>query len=116
VAVLTDEGCMSACEHFVSSMAEARALLCGAPTSGACGWIRPVDLPEGARVFVSQTFPLHTGGIPSPQLGIAPHVWAARNLADVRAGEDTALRAALKWVNSRAPLPARLQPLAPFAR
>ena len=47
VAVLTDEGCMSACEHFVSGMAEAGALLCGTPTSGACGWIRSVDLPGG---------------------------------------------------------------------
>ena len=44
VAVLIDEGCLSACEHFVSGMAEAGALLCGTPTSGACGWIRPVRL------------------------------------------------------------------------
>jgi C-terminal processing protease CtpA/Prc len=115
VAVLTDEGCMSACEHFVSGMAEAGALLCGTPTSGACGWIRPLDLPGGLRLNVSQTFPLHSGGIPSPQLGIAPHLWASRRLSDLRTGQDTALRAALVWLKSADPLPARFQPLTLFS-
>jgi len=116
VAVLTDEGCMSATEHFVSGMAEAGALLCGTPTSGACGWIRGINLPRGARLNVSQTFPLHTGGMPSPLMGIAPHIYANRTLADLQAGRDTALLAALNWVKSRDPLPERQQPLAPFAR
>jgi C-terminal processing protease CtpA/Prc len=115
VALLTDEGCMSACEHFVSGMLEAGALTCGTPTSGACGWIRPVPLPGGARINVSQTFPLHTGGIPSPELGIAPHIWAPRNLADLRTGKDTALFAALAWVKSAEPLPSRLQPMTPIS-
>jgi C-terminal processing protease CtpA/Prc len=113
VAVLIDEGCMSACEHFVSGMIEAGALTCGTPTSGACGWIRPVQLSGGVRVNVSQTFPLHTGGIPSPELGIAPHIWAPRTLADLRSGRDTALEAALKWVRGTEPLPVRMQPLPP---
>src|ERR1017187_1129067 len=115
VAVLTDEGCMSASEHSVSGMAEAGALLCGTPTSGACGWIRSLDLPGGLRLNVSQTFPLRTGGIPSPQLGIAPHLWAPRKLSDLRAGQDTALRAALDWLKSADPLPARVQPLTSFS-
>jgi C-terminal processing protease CtpA/Prc len=113
VAVLIDEGCMSACEHFVSGMIESGALTCGTPTSGACGWIRPVELSDGVRVNVSQTFPFHTGGIPSPELGIAPHIWAPRTLADLCSGKDTALEAALDWVRSTAPLPVRLQPLPP---
>ncbi|HSU56494.1 MAG TPA: S41 family peptidase, partial [Candidatus Dormibacteraeota bacterium] len=115
VAVLTDEGCMSATEHFVSGMVEAGALLCGSPTSGACGWIRHVVLPAGVTLHVSQTFPLHTGGIPSPMLGMAPHLWALRTLADLSAGEDTALRSALNWVNSTAPLPVRFQPMSSFS-
>ncbi|MBI5693319.1 MAG: hypothetical protein HZC55_24840 [Verrucomicrobia bacterium] len=116
VAVLTDEGSMSACEHFVSGMIEAGALACGTPTSGACGWIRTVELPGGVRLNVSRTYPLHTGGIPSPLLGIPPHLWAPRTLADVRAGRDTALAAALRWVQGTAPLPLRLQPVAPLSR
>jgi C-terminal processing protease CtpA/Prc len=116
VAVLTDEGCMSATEHFVSGMAEAGALLCGTPTSGACGWIRPLNLPGGARLNSSQTFPLHTGGMPSPLMGIAPHIYAHRTLADLEAGKDTALLAALRWVKSDDHVPERQQPLAPFAR
>ena len=116
VAVLTDEGCMSACEHFVSGMVEAGALACGTPTSGCCGWILPVDLPGGAKLHVARTYPLHTGGVPSPLLGIPPHLWAPRTLADVRAGQDTALEAALRWVQSSEPLPLRLQPVAPLAR
>jgi carboxyl-terminal processing protease len=116
VAILIDEGCMSACEHFVSGMIEAGALACGTPTSGACGWIRTVELPEGLRLNVSQTFPLHTAGIPSPMLGIAPHIWAPRMLAELRLGKDTALTAALTWLKSREAVPARLQPMAPFSR
>jgi C-terminal processing protease CtpA/Prc len=116
VAVLTDEGCKSACEHFVSGMIEAGALACGTPTSGCCGWIRTVELPGGAKLHVARTYPLHTGGVPSPLLGIPPHLWAPRTLEDVRAGRDTALEAALRWVRSSAPLPLRLQPVAPLAR
>ena len=116
VAVLADEGSMSACEHFVSGMVEAGALVCGTPTSGACGWIRNVQLPEGLRLNVSQTFPLHTAGIPSPLLGIAPHLWAPRTLADLRAGKDTALTAALNWIRTKDPLPNRLQPMATFSK
>lgn len=116
VAVLIDEGCMSACEHFVSGMIEAGALTCGTPTSGAGGWIRTVDLPGGARLRVSRTFPLHTAGVPSPQLGMAPHLWAPRRLSDLRMGRDTALQAALDWVKGATPLPPRLQPLEPLSR
>ena len=102
---------MSACEHFVSGMVEAGALLSGTSTSGACGWIRPVELPGGARVNVSQTFPLHTGGIPSPLLGMAPHVWRPRTLPDLRKGRDGALEAALDWIKSDDALPERRQPI-----
>jgi carboxyl-terminal processing protease len=110
VAVLADEGSMSACEHFVSGMVEAGALLCGTPTSGACGWIRPMSLPHGARVNVSRTFPLHTGGIPSPLLGIAPHIWAPRDLVGLQQGADAAGVAAARWLKSSYPRPPRFQP------
>jgi carboxyl-terminal processing protease len=111
-AVLTDEACRSACEHFVSGMAEAGAMLCGSSTDGACGWIRPVELSGGARLYVSRTLPLHTGGVPSPMLGIVPHLWLPPTLPDLRAGRDAALTNAVEWVRSDAPLPAR--PLARY--
>jgi C-terminal processing protease CtpA/Prc len=115
VAVLIDEGCMSACARFVSGMIEAGALTCGTPVSGACGLIRKVELPGGLRLDVSRTFPLNTGGIPLPQFGLAPHLWTPRTLDDVRTGEDTALVAALGWVKSKDPLPRRVQPLVTYS-
>ena len=59
VAVLINEGCASACEHFVSGMFEAGALLVGTPTIGACGWSKGIDLPAGVTLRCSLTFPLH---------------------------------------------------------
>lgn len=59
VAVLINAGYCSACEHFVSGMKEAGALLVGEPTTGACGWSKPINLPGGAVLYVSKTFPIH---------------------------------------------------------
>jgi hypothetical protein len=67
------------------------------------------------RLNVSRTLPLHTGGIPSPQLGMAPHIWAPHSLEDLRGGRDAALAAALAWLRSNEPLPVRLQPIWPLA-
>lgn len=110
VAVLTDEGCASACEHFVSGMIGAKAYLVGMPTNGACGWIRRIDLPGGAILFCSRTFPLH-GGTPSPLHGLEPHVRTPLTRADLRSGKDAALEQALRWLRSGDPLPLRQQPV-----
>ncbi|MEM1569561.1 MAG: S41 family peptidase [Candidatus Bathyarchaeia archaeon] len=99
VAVLINAGCCSACEHFVSGMKEAGALLVGEPTTGACGWSRPIDLPGGAVLYVSKTFPIH-GKTPSPLNGIKPHIKATPRLKDLQAGRDVALEAALKTLLS----------------
>jgi C-terminal processing protease CtpA/Prc len=115
VAVLTDEGCMSACGRFVSGMIEAGALTCGTPTSGACGLMRTIELPAGLRLTVSRTFPLHSGGVPSPQFGLAPHLWTPKTLTDLRAERDAALQAALRWIRSNEALPRRSQPVATYA-
>jgi hypothetical protein len=95
VAVLINEGCASACEHFVSGMFEAGALLIGTPTTGACGWSKNVDLPGGVTLRCSLTFPLH-GKVPSPLHGIAPHHLVTPTIADVRAGRDTVLEKAIE--------------------
>ncbi len=93
VAVLINEGCASACEHFVSGMFEAGALLVGTPTTGACGWSNNIDLPGGVSLRCSLTFPLH-GKVPSPLHGIEPHHLVTPTIADIRAGRDTVLEKA----------------------
>ena len=90
VAVLINEGCCSATEHFVSGMVEAGALLVGVPTTGACGWSKGHDLGDGVKLRCSLTFPLH-GKMPSPLHGILPHVLVLPTLKDVRKGYDPVL-------------------------
>jgi hypothetical protein len=98
VAVLINEGCASACEHFVSGMFEAGALLVGTPTTGACGWSNGIDLPGGVTLRCSLTFPLH-GKVPSPLHGIEPHHLVAPTIEDIRAGRDTVLEKATTLLN-----------------
>lgn len=93
VAVLTNEGCVSACEHFVSGMFEADALLVGRPTTGACGWSQGIELPCGVTLVCSLTFPLH-GKVPSPLHGIEPHHLVEPTIDDIRSGRDTILEKA----------------------
>lgn len=93
VAVLINEGCASACEHFVSGMYEAGALLVGTPTVGACGWSKRIELPAGVELRCALTFPLH-GKMPSPLHGIEPHHLVAPTIEDIRAGRDTVLEKA----------------------
>ena len=100
VAVLIDEGCRSACEHFVSGMIGAGAVTVGSATDGACGWIRTVELPGDARLRVSRTFPLHAGGLPSPLQGMRAEIYVPRTLPDLRAGRDAALEAAVASVRA----------------
>jgi len=98
VAVLTNAGCASACEHFVSGMFEAGALLVGTPTSGACGWSKGIDLPAGVKLRCSLTFPLH-GKVPSPLNGMPPHHLVMSTIEDIRADRDTVLEEAIALLN-----------------
>jgi len=100
VAVVTDEACMSACVHFVSGMRSAGARLFGTPTDGACGWLQQVALGPGVALQVARTFPLQTTGAPA-LLGISPDQRIRRTLADVAAGRDPAVDAALAHVAAR---------------
>ena len=94
IAVLTNEGCASACEHFVSGMFEAGAVLVGRPTTGACGWSKGIDLPGGVTLACALTFPLH-GKVPSPLHGIEPHHLVTPTIDDIRSGRDTILEKAM---------------------
>ncbi len=81
------------CEHFVSGMeASGVAALIGRPTTGACGWSRNIELPGGATLWCSLTFPFH-GKEPSPLHGIPTHIcWCCRRAGGAagREGRDSA--------------------------
>jgi C-terminal processing protease CtpA/Prc len=98
---------MSACEHFVSGMdASGVALLVGVSTTGAGGWIRTVELPGGATLRCSRTFPLH-GHRPSAMSGIPPHVHVSPTIESLRSGSDIVLDTAVERLRSGEPLPER---------
>ena len=99
VAVLINQGCASACEHFVSGMFEAGALLVGTPTIGACGWSKEILLPGGVSLRCALTFPLH-GKVPSPLNGIEPHYLVTPTITDLRGGRDTVLEKAITLLNA----------------
>lgn len=95
VAVLTNEDCASACEHFVSGMrASGAAILVGRPTTGACGWSKPIPLPGGATLRCALTFPFH-GAEPSPLHGIEPDLLVLPTLEALRAGRDLVIEDAI---------------------
>ena len=95
VAVLTNEDCASACEHFVSGMrASGAALLVGRPTTGACGWRKSIPLPGGSVLYCSLTIPFH-GAEPSPLHGIAPDRLVLPTLEALRAGRDLVIEEAV---------------------
>lgn len=112
VAVLIDEACASACEHFVSGIeAMKRVLLVGMPTNGAGGGPTGVKLPDGTRVAISRALGLRVNGVVFEGHGIPPHIYSAPTLSDLRQGRDAAIDLAKEWIGSGKDLPARIQPL-----
>lgn len=112
VAVLIDEGCASACEHFVSGIeAMGRVLLVGRPTNGAGGGPTGVTLSDGTRVVISRALGLRANGVVFEGLGIPPHILLSPTLDDLRQGRDVVLDAAKRWILSGKPVPARSQSL-----
>jgi len=100
VAVLTNEDCASACEHFVSGMrASGQALLVGRPTTGACGMSKMISLPGGSRLRCALTIPFH-GAELSPLHGMEPDVLVLPTLAALRAGQDLVIEAAVARLRS----------------
>ena len=100
VAVLTNEDCASACEHFVSGMrASGQAILAGRPTTGACGWSKRIPLPGGSALRCSLTIPFH-GAEPSPLHGIEPDVLVLPTLEALCAGRDLVIEEAIAALRS----------------
>lgn len=110
VAVLIDEACASACEHFVSGIeAMGSVLLVGAPTNGAGGGPTGVTLPDGTQVRISRALGLRANGVVFEGHGIPPHVLAPPTLDDLRTGRDGALTIAKEWILSDKEVPPRAQ-------
>ncbi len=115
-AVLIDEGCASACEHFVSGIeAMGRVLLVGTPTNGAGGGPTGVTLRDGTRVRISRALGVRANGVVFEGHGIPPHIFCAPLLQDLREGRDRALELAQAWVLSINPVPDRNQSLPSIA-
>jgi hypothetical protein len=81
--------------------ASGEVLLVGRPTTGACGWSKPIALPGGATLYCSMTFPFH-GLDPSPLHGIPPHRLVLPSLAALRANRDPVLETALRELRAGA--------------
>jgi carboxyl-terminal processing protease len=112
VAVLIDEGAMSACEHFVSGIeAMGYVLLVGAPTNGAGGGPTTVTLLDGTRVAISRALGLRANGVVFEGHGIPPHIFSTPTLDDLRTGRDAALDIAREWILSGRNIPSRSQQL-----
>ena len=112
IAALIDEGCTSACEHFVSGLeATENVLLVGTSTNGAGGGPTNVSLPGGVVVRISRAFGCRVNGIIFEGHGIPPHIYCPLTQEDIRNGRDAALEAAVKWILSDKKLPARSQSL-----
>lgn len=88
------------------------------PTNGGGAYMQSIPLTCGATLISSRGFPIDggTGGDPSPLHGTEPHLWVAPTLADLRAGRDTALAAALEWLRSGEPVPGNPDPTLPPGR
>lgn len=108
IAVLIDEGCASACEHFVSGIeAMRRVLLVGTPTNGAGGGPTLVTLSDGTRLAISRALGLRVNGVVFEGHGIPPHIFSSPTLADLRRGRDADLELAKVWLLSDKPVPPR---------
>lgn len=108
VAVLIDEGSMSACEHFVSGIeAMGHILLVGAPTNGAGGGPTTVRLPDGTTVRISRALGLRANGVVFEGHGIPPHIFSTPTIDDLRNRRDAALDIAKEWILSGRNIPSR---------
>lgn len=99
--LLVDGDCVSACEDFVAPFKDnRRATLVGETTHGSSGQPFVKDLPHGMRVRVGAKRERIPDGSPFEGVGIAPDVAVAPTAADLHAGRDPVLEAALRLARS----------------
>lgn len=101
VIVLVDRGTASAAEIFATVLQDhGRATVIGRPTAGAvlASWFH--ELPDGGQLQLSREDYLAPKGRRLEGKGLEPDVVVPRTLADVRAGLDRDLEAALRALDS----------------
>ena len=97
VIVLVDRGTASAAEIFAAVLQDhGRATVVGRPTAGAvlASWFH--ELPDGGQLQLSREDYLAPKGRRLEGGGVEPDVRVPRTLADVRAGLDRDIEAALR--------------------
>ncbi len=97
IAILVDEGCHSACEDFVMPFKDnGRATIVGRATAGSTGQPYYGSLGDRMGVAVGAKREYWPDGSPFEGVGIAPDVAVEPTVADLRAGRDVELEAALE--------------------
>ena len=97
IVILVDEGCHSACEDFTMPFKDnGRATIVGRATAGSSGQPYSASLGDGMRVVVGAKREYFPDGSRFEGVGIAPDVSVEPTVADIRAGRDVELEAALK--------------------
>ncbi|WP_346108626.1 S41 family peptidase [Nonomuraea maheshkhaliensis] len=97
LAVLTDRGCASACEHFSSAIKDLRAgLLIGTRTAGVIsGPARPYQLGDNTTLSFPSKHHLGPGREVIDRIGVAPDHHVVLSQEDAATGRDPALAKAL---------------------
>ena len=99
VVVLVDRGTASAAEIFASVLQDhGRATVMGRPTAGAvlASWF--YELPDGGQLQLSREDYLAPKGRRLEGRGVEPDIAVPRTLADLRAGRDPDIDAALRAI------------------
>lgn len=97
IVILVDEGCHSACEDFTMPfMDNGRATIVGRTTAGSSGQPYTGSLGDGMSVAVGAKREYFPDGSRFEGVGIEPDVRVEPTVADLRAGRDAELEAALE--------------------
>jgi carboxyl-terminal processing protease len=109
VILLVGPRTLSAAENFVVAFDYAgRGVIIGEPTAGSTGHTLDVALPGGGSCRITTTRDYYPDGREYNVIGVQPHILVRPSLADVRAGRDPALEAAL--IAARAALSREVRP------
>jgi carboxyl-terminal processing protease len=102
LVLLVDESCHSACEDFAMPFKDnGRAVLIGDSTAGSTGQPYVTNLGDGMGVAVGAKREYFPDGRQFESVGIAPDIRRVPTAADLRAGRDVELEAALEVLRER---------------